>query len=91
MKAISTKVLNGTATKCARIKAFDCDGNSLTISEGALLNEHGISDGITSETAAQFVASELAISMGWNKPNHKLVGGWTKHGYVFVFVDKTNL
>ncbi len=90
MKAISTKILVGTATKPNRIKAFDSDGNSVTLSEGQLLNTYGITESIHSEYAARFVANDLAITMGWAKPGVKLAAGWTKHGWVFCFVQSEN-
>jgi hypothetical protein len=77
MKAISTKILLATNTKPKRLKAFDCDGNSVIISEGE------VSGSLHSEDTNKFLAQKLADKMGW--PG-ELVGGWTKEGYVFVFL-----
>lgn len=87
MKAILTKRLPHTLTKPARIKAYDLDGNQVTVSvhdpEIELLNEEG------KHCAA---ASALATKMNWWKrgysftPDYELHGGATKEGYAWVFV-----
>lgn len=74
-KAIETKFLPCTDTKGSRIKAFDLDNNSVTISY-----PHELNQGQAHRKAAQ----ALADKMGWTG---ELIGGCTKAGYVFVFKD----
>ena len=74
-KAIQTKYLPATDTKGSRIKAFDCDKNSVTIGYDSALN---------SENAHKKAALALMKKMGWSG---EIKGGWLKKGMVFVFVD----
>ncbi len=75
MKAIQTTYLGATNTRPSRIKASDCDGNSVTISY-----PHGLSD----EAAFRKAADALCLKMGWKGP---LVGGGLKNGWVFCFAE----
>ena len=76
MKTISTKYLEATETMPARIKAYDMDGNSVTLSRWARPDLDG-------EALYLRVAKTLRDKMGWK--GH-LVGGGTKEGYVFCFI-----
>ena len=73
MKAIVTRYLGPTNTKGARIKATDCDDNSLTIPYPYELS---------GEECHRKAAEALCEKMGWKG---ELFGGGTKEGYVFVF------
>ncbi len=73
MKAISTKYLPATNTKGSRIKAYDCDNNSVT-----LPMDYRYSGEILHRKAAE----ALRDKMNWAG---ELIGGGTKDGYVFVF------
>lgn len=73
MKCIETKYLPATDSRGARYKAFDCDGNSLTIPPNFYLDSEG---------QCRRVAEALRDKMGWTG---ELIGGGTKHGYCFVF------
>ena len=78
MIAIETKYLSATNTKPSRIKAFTCNGQSLTM---------GI-DGDSQHDQCLRVAQALVDKMVWGQDYH-LVGGGTKDGYTFVFVENT--
>jgi len=73
MKAIQTKYLGATNTRGSRIKASDCDGNSITISYPYELS---------GEAVFKAAAVKLCEKMGWSDD---LLGGGVKNGYVFVF------
>jgi hypothetical protein len=74
MKAISTKYLPCTNSRGARIKAFDMDGNSVTVSY-----DHALSG----EDVHRVAAETLRDKMHWKG---ELIGGAVKGGsYVFVF------
>ena len=73
MKAITTKYLGATNTRGSRIKAFDMDGNSITIPY-----PHDLSGEDVHRAAAQ----ALCAKMNWSG---MLIGGATSGGYVFVF------
>ena len=73
MKAISTKYIGCSNTKGSRIKAYDCDNNSVTI---------GYPHELSGEACHLKAALALCDKMGWDKD---LLGGGTKEGYVFVF------
>lgn len=75
MKAISTRYKGATDTKGSRIIATDCDGNRVTISY-----PHELSG----EAVHRAAADALCSKMGWTG---QLVGGSTKQGYVFVFIN----
>lgn len=77
MKAISTRALAPTDTKGLRIKAYDLDGNSVTIPDPDLPDTH---------QEARYAAAAVALcrKMEWSGP---LLGGAVKDGYVFVFVS----
>lgn len=74
-KAICTKYIPATNTKGARIKAYDMDGNSATVSYDYSSNHE-----IRHLNAAQV----LCRKMGWSG---ELAGGGIKGGYAFVFVE----
>lgn len=76
MKAITTKYLPVTNFKGGRIKAFDCDNNSVTIPFNYGLNQ---------EDRHKEAAIELCKKMGWDT---ELIGGSIKDGYVFVFKNQ---
>lgn len=73
MKAIQTKFLGPTNFKGSRVKAFDLDGNSTTLSY-----DHGLN---TDEMHAK-AARTLRDKMGWRG---SMIGGYVKNGMVFVF------
>lgn len=73
MKAITTKYICATNYRGSRIKAFDSDGNSVTISYDSELSYEG---------PYAKAAIALCKKMGWTG---KLVSGGTKDGYVFCF------
>lgn len=75
MKAILTKYIGPTNTRPSRIKASDCDGNSVTIS-----CPHELSG----EACFRKAADALCQKMGWKGP---LVGGGLKNDWVFCFAD----
>jgi len=75
MKAILTKYIGPTNTRPSRIRASDCDGNSVTISY-----PHELSG----EAAFRKAADALCLKMGWKGP---LVGGGLKNDWVFCFAD----
>jgi hypothetical protein len=77
MKAISTKFLGPTNTKGSRIKAFDGDGNSVTISKDY---------GLDTYDSHKKAALKLCNKMRW-KGCSRLVGGGTKTGFAFVFCN----
>ena len=74
MNAIFTKYIRSTDTEAARMKAWDCDGNSITIPY----------PGAWGETNHRAVAESLREKMGWKGD---MVSGDTKDGYVFVFIN----
>jgi len=78
MKAILTKYLGPTNFKGARIKAYDGDGNSITIS---------FDYGLNSEDRHKKAAVALCEKMDWSAD---LVGGGIKNGYAFCFIDAYN-
>ncbi len=73
MKAISTKYISPTDFKGSRIKAYDCDNNSVTIPYPYELS---------GEDVHRKAAEALRDKMNWTG---ELIGGSTKEGYVFVF------
>ena len=73
MKAISVKFLPPTATKPRRFKAFDMDGNSVTIKDPEF---------VRTPSNYHYAAESLRLKMGWSGV---LIGGATKQGWVFVF------
>ena len=75
MKAISTKYIGPSNTRGSRISADDGDGNKITVGYRSELNSDA-------NHAAAAVA--LAKKMGWTG---QLVGGSTKSGYVYVWLD----
>jgi len=79
MKAISTKYVSPTNTKGSRIKAYDGDRNSVTLS---------YDDALNSDQNHSNAAIALCHKMNWFSPGHtKLHGGHTKNGMVFVWDD----
>lgn len=76
MKAILTKYISPSNTRGARIKAYDMDNNSATISYPYELS---------GEDVHRAAACALITKMQWNpKP---MVGGEIPGGYAFVFVQ----
>lgn len=78
-RAIFTKYLGPTDRRGSRIKAYDCEGFSVTVN----IN-HSFSDGRNHAEAAQ----KLCEKMEWAGT---LVSGGTKEGQVFVFIDSEAL
>ena len=77
MIAIETKYLGATDTKGSRIKAFTCNGHSVTIPY-----PHEFSG---AECHAQ-AAIALCKKQEWDKEHgYSLISGGSKDGYVFVF------
>ena len=74
-KAIVTTYRGPTDTKGSRITASDGDGNRVTIPY-----PHELSGEFVHRKAAE----ALRDKMGWTGP---LVGGATKTGYAFVFIE----
>ena len=81
MKAIQTRVHSPGHNTPARITAFDCDGNRVSVTDGQA-EARGLS--LYSEAGARFAARQLCRKMGWKG---RLACGWTRAGHVFVFVD----
>jgi hypothetical protein len=80
MKAIETVYLGPGNVKGARIKARDCDANSVTIDYPHELGGMG-----NTEACHAQAAIALCKKMGWRGP---LIGGASVgSGYVFVFAD----
>jgi len=75
MKAILTKYIGPTLHRGSRIKAYDEDGNSITIPF-----DYGLNQGQRHKKAA----IALCKKMGWAG---EMVGGGIKNGYAFCFVD----
>jgi len=75
MKAILTKYIGCTSTRGSRIKAYDCDGHSLTIAYPFQLS---------GEAVYREAAERFARKMKWEGEG-QLVGGALKDGYAFVF------
>ena len=78
MKAIEVKYLPATNVRGSRIKAYDLDGNQVTISY-----PHELSGDDVYRAAAE----ELCKKMNWKG---SIEGGGTKNGMVFVFTPKTD-
>ena len=74
MQTINVKYLPATNTKGVRIKAT-CEGGSVTISR-----DYGMDIEVDYKTAAIALKDKL----GWTG---KMVGGHTKEGFIFVFVN----
>lgn len=77
MKAIQTRYFGPGNVRGSRIKAFDLDGNQVTIGY-----PHECSG--TTEDKHRLAAVALCQKMGWKG---ELVAGALKDGYVFVFLD----
>ena len=78
MKAIETKYHGPTDTRGSRITATDNDGHRIS---------NGYSYELNSEAAHFEAAKKLAGKLGWAG---EMVAGWTKNGYVFVWVNGTH-
>ena len=76
MKAITTKYLGPTDCRGSRIKAYDEDGNSVTIPYPYHLP--------LGEAMHRAAADALCEKRDWTG---NLAGGGVKGGYVFVFVS----
>lgn len=77
MKAILTKFLGPTNNRGARVKAWDMDGNSVTVSYRYR--------GGGGEGDHRAAAEALKEKMGWEGD---LIAGGVKHGWAFVFIEK---
>lgn len=75
MKAILTKYMGPGNVRGSRIKAYDCDGNSVTIPYPHQLR---------SEDGHKKAAQSLCDKMKWTG---ELIGGRTKDGMAFVFAE----
>ena len=73
MKAITTKYFGPTNTRGSRIKAYDCDKNSVSIPYDSRLNSEG---------NHRKAAIALAEKMNWHGT---LMGGHVDKGMVWVF------
>jgi len=86
MKAILTKRLPATNAKPSRIKAYDSDGNQVTLS----VHEFPIDECERDEDKHRLVASALVSKMGWwdyrGGYKYHIQGGRTKEGYAWVLV-----
>lgn len=78
MIAIETKFIGPTTTKPARIKAYTCAGQSLTLSKDALAEHAGDRDYNVHLAAAEALRDKL----DWTG---ELLGGGTQTGFAFVF------
>jgi hypothetical protein len=73
LRAIQTKYLRPTNSRPARVKAFDCVGNSITCAW----------DSFDDDSRSHRLAAEtLRDQLGWKG---ELIGGHTKDGMVFLF------
>ena len=77
MKAILTKTLNPTDTKGARIKAYDMDNNSVTVSRDHSLDEY---------ENHLWAAASLLQKMNWDV--YLSEGGAIRDGYAFVLFSQ---
>lgn len=77
-KAITTKYIGITATKPARISAFDIEGNRVIINYPVMDGNFGRE---REELDYLSAAKALCGKMGWSG---ELIGGKVKGGYVFV-------
>ena len=71
-KMIETKYIGPSNTRGSRIKAFDANGNSLTI---------GYPHELSGVECHYLAARALADKMNWQG---EIKGGWTKNGCAFV-------
>ena len=79
MKAITVKYLGPTNHKGSRLKAYDLDGNSITIPF-----DYGLSDyDLYASAATAFINK-----MKWEVKG--FIGGGVKEGMVFVLLDGDN-
>ena len=90
MVCIQTKIIPATNTRPSRIKAFTCNGHTVTQPRRYEFS--------TEEDHAR-TAAALLVSVGWDKiPNCygqletvAIVGGATKDGYAFVMIPRISL
>ena len=75
MKAIEVKYIGPSGVRGSRIKAYDSDGNQVTLS---------YDDGLNHDANARAAAEALCKKMNWSG---RLVMGSTNRGEVFVFDD----
>jgi hypothetical protein len=75
MKAIVTRYHGPTNTRGSTITASDEDGNRISLSYPYELS---------GEACHRAAAEALCAKMQWTG---ELIGGSTKHGYVFVFLN----
>tara|TARA_R100001015_G_C4593346_1_gene148688 strand:+ start:261 stop:509 length:249 start_codon:yes stop_codon:yes gene_type:complete len=80
MIAIQTKYLGPTNTKGARIKAFTCNGHSVTIDY-----DYALSDELIHFEAVK--APKEKYSLDWNIS--EMTYGGLKEGYAFTFPHST--
>jgi hypothetical protein len=78
-RAIFTKFLGPTNYRGSRVKAYDGEGNSVTVSKN---------DSLRHDDAHAEAAQRLCEKMGWLGV---LVSGGTPEGCVFVFVEQEPL
>jgi hypothetical protein len=80
MIAIETKYLSPTNTRGSKIKAYTCNGHSVTVGY-----DHSLSN-----EAVHFEAVKALVkkyNLDWDISN--MVYGGTKSGYVFCFANST--
>ena len=75
-KAIETKYLGPTNYRGSRIKAYEPDGQSVTISYDYGLNDHDLH-----KKAAQ----ALLDKMNWP---YEIIGGHTRRGMVWILTER---
>jgi len=80
MKAITVKYLGPTNRRGSRLKAYDCDGNSATIS---------FPYEVSRDIGYLKAAMALVAKMEWDWTPEDLAHGGVKDGEVFVFVENT--
>jgi hypothetical protein len=80
MKAIQTRFIPPTAFKGSRVKAWDSDGNSVTLSW-----DHSLPEDENNHVAA---VRALCKKMGWEVGTFAM--GGIKGGWVFVLVTQYN-
>jgi len=80
MIAIETKYLSPTNTRGSKIKAFTCNGHSVTVSYDHALSNEAVHFEAVKELVKKY-------SLDWDISS--MVYGGTKDGYVFCFPQST--
>jgi hypothetical protein len=80
MIAIETKYLSPTNTRGSKIKAFTCNGHSVTVSYDHALSNEAVHFEAVKELVKKY-------NLDWNISS--MVYGGTKAGYVFCFPNST--